>query len=294
MRRFPDALSAALQAGATTFCNGWRITRRDGHVQGFTDHDRDLVIDGVTFHAASGISASESTLAAGLAVTGMEVSGALSGETLEEAALAAGLYDGALLDFLLIDWQAPETHVLLRRGTLGEVRRQGLSFTAELRGLADGLNQTRGRVFSALCDADLGDARCGIVLSDGHTASGVIAAMGADNRLVVSGPGAAAGSYTRGRFRLSGGAGAGFACEVKAHVMDAAGVVLDLWQALPEGVVAGDAFEVTAGCDKQFATCRDRFANARNFRGCPHMPGNDFVFSVAALGEAAYDGGTLA
>ncbi|MDX5493645.1 MAG: phage BR0599 family protein, partial [Alphaproteobacteria bacterium] len=35
--------------------------------------------------------------------------------------------------------------------------------------------------------------------------------------------------------------------------------------------------------DKQFTTCRDRFANAVNFRGFPHMPGNDFV--MASAGE---------
>ena len=39
----------------------------------------------------------------------------------------------------------------------------------------------------------------------------------------------------------------------------------------------GDTFTVTAGCDKQFATCQAKFANAVNFRGFPHMPGNDFI-----------------
>ena len=42
------------------------------------------------------------------------------------------------------------------------------------------------------------------------------------------------------------------------------------------------AVTLTAGCDKQFATCRDRFGNADNFRGFPHMPGRDFVFSFAS------------
>lgn len=32
-------------------------------------------------------------------------------------------------------------------------------------------------------------------------------------------------------------------------------------------------------CDKRFATCRDVFANQDNFRGFPHMPGNDAVIS---------------
>ena len=54
---------------------------------------------------------------------------------------------------------------------------------------------------------------------------------------------------------------------------------------MPEPIAAGDTFNVTAGCDKRFATCRDRFDNAVNFRGFPHIPGNDFVISYAGSGE---------
>ena len=31
------------------------------------------------------------------------------------------------------------------------------------------------------------------------------------------------------------------------------------------------------GCDRRLATCRDRFANAVNFRGEAHLPGNDLL-----------------
>ena len=55
----------------------------------------------------------------------------------------------------------------------------------------------------------------------------------------------------------------------------------------------GDTFIVTAGCDKRFATCRDRFDNAVNFRGFPHIPGNDFVVSYPVQGEPGNNGGSL-
>lgn len=45
------------------------------------------------------------------------------------------------------------------------------------------------------------------------------------------------------------------------------------------------AGSITAGCDKQFATCQAKFANAVNFRGFPHMPGNDYILAVARPGE---------
>lgn len=43
------------------------------------------------------------------------------------------------------------------------------------------------------------------------------------------------------------------------------------------GVDAPNASQ--AACDKRYATCRDVFDNTSNFRGFPHMPGNDSVIS---------------
>jgi uncharacterized phage protein (TIGR02218 family) len=40
---------------------------------------------------------------------------------------------------------------------------------------------------------------------------------------------------------------------------------------------AGVRVRLTEGCDKRFETCRVRFANSVNFRGEPHLPGNDLL-----------------
>ena len=51
----------------------------------------------------------------------------------------------------------------------------------------------------------------------------------------------------------------------------------------PAGYISGgDSFRIVAGCNKQFSTCRAKFANTPNFRGFPHVPGNDFMLSVAS------------
>jgi uncharacterized phage protein (TIGR02218 family) len=42
-------------------------------------------------------------------------------------------------------------------------------------------------------------------------------------------------------------------------------------------VVPGCTVELREGCDKRFQTCVSRFANAANFRGEPHLPGNDLL-----------------
>lgn len=295
MRDLPPGLAAHLSSGATTLCHGWRLTRRDGVVLGFTDHDRELLVDGTPLLAASGIEGSESALAQGLAVTGAELAGALSADALSEADLAAGLYDGAVVDLLLVNWADPTMFVLLRRGVLGEVRSADGAFTAEIRSLCDGLNETRGRLYSARCDADLGDARCGIDLDDpAYSAAGTVTSVDGALRLTIAGLSAfAEGAFARGRLAFTSGANQGFATEVKSHRIEAGAAVLRLWQRPPDEVVPGDGVTVTAGCDKQFATCRDRFANALNFQGFPHMPGNDFVITVAVPGEGGYDGTLL-
>ena len=68
MRSIPAALQDKLDGGVTTLCRCWLITRNDGVTQGFTDHDADIVIDGVTCRAGSGLDASEATQNFGTAV----------------------------------------------------------------------------------------------------------------------------------------------------------------------------------------------------------------------------------
>lgn len=50
--------------------------------------------------------------------------------------------------------------------------------------------------------------------------------------------------------------------------------------------VAHDHPEFALGCDRSLATCRDRFGNVANFRGFPHIPGNDFVLRYPRQGDA--------
>lgn len=295
MRSIPPPLQAKLDSGVTTLCRCWRITRRDAVVLGFTDHDEDVVLDGLTCRAGTGLTASEATAQLGLAVTGSEISGALSDDALTEADLAAGRYDAAAIEVLLVDWTEPSLFVLLGSGMLGEVRREGQAFAAEMRGLADRLNQESGRLYTAACAADLGDSRCTIELSDpAYLGAGAIAALSGTSSFSASGlDGFADNWFTAGKLTFTGGANAGLAVEVKSHRALTGGAAFDLWQAMPEPLGPGDPFSVTAGCDKRFATCRDRFNNVVNFRGFPQIPGNDFVVRYAVSGEPGNDGKSL-
>ena len=259
----------------------------DGVVLGFTDHDRDLVIEGVVHRAGSGLTARVLQQGTGLAVDNTEAVGALSDAAISEADLAAGRYDAAEVRIWLVNWADVAQRVLMRRGNVGEVTRSAIGFTAEIRGLAHRLAQPEGRVFQFGCDAALGDARCGVDLaSPAYRGAGTVIAAYEPRRFLAGGLDGFAEGWFAGGLLHAGGRTA----EVKAHRAAAGGSVIELWQALPSPLAVGDGFEITAGCDGQFATCRAKFANPVNFRGFPHMPGNDFVTYYPAAGDAGNDG----
>lgn len=291
MRTIPSALQTKLDSGVTTLCRCWLITRSDAVRQGFTDHDEDVVLGDVTCRAGTGLSGSEATQKFGLAVDSSELSGALADDSLNEADLAAGRYDAAAVELWQVDWSEPGLRVLLAKGTLGEVKREGSAFTAEVRGLSERLAQDSGRLYAATCSADLGDARCKIDLtSTVYRGSGAVVAVSAASAFTASGVDSFNdGWFTAGKLSFTSGANAGLSVEVKSHRKNGA-VTFELWQAMSEPIAPGDEFTVTAGCDKRFQTCHDCFNNVVNFRGFPHIPGNDFVISYPVPGAPGNDG----
>ena len=291
MKNLSADLQTHLNSGATTLCWCWKIVRNDGVVQGFTDLDANVTFDGVTYEAASGFTASEVQSSLGLAVDNLMVTGALNSATINESDLAAGLYDDASIEIWRVNWNAPDQRVLMRKGSLGEVQRGRTGFQAEVRGLAHILNQPAGRAFGYSCDADLGDARCTVVLA-AFTGLGIVASVADNRRLTVTGMESYADSwFTNGKLTFTSGANEGRAMEVKRHGVSSLGASIELWQPMSETIAVSDTFAITAGCDKQFKTCKAKFDNAANFRGFPYMPGNDAIISVASQSQAL-DGGS--
>ncbi len=292
MRNISPGLAVHLAGGATTLCNCWRIARRDGVVQGFTDHDEDLRFDDTLFRAGTGFEGTEIEQRFGLAATGSELHGALADDSIAEGDLLSGKYDNARVEVFLVDWSNVEHRLLQRSGHIGEIRREGAAFAVEIRGLAQALDQEHGRIFAASCDANLGDARCKIDLANpAFRAEGTIEAVAGAALFVASGCEAFAPDwFSRGRLIWTSGANEGLRVEVKEHRREDGTVTFSLWQTPPNPMQEGDAFVVTAGCDKRFETCRAKFANTLNFRGFPHLPGNDFVVRYAVPGEPGHDG----
>lgn len=294
MRVIPDALAAHLAGDATTLCTCWRVIRTDQVVLGFTDHDRDLSLLGTQFHAASGFSASDAEAQTGLAAPSSEVAGAFSSDVISEADLIAGRYDGARIEVYRVNWQDPSQYLLLKVQEMGEVKRQTGQFTAELRSFTAKLNQEQGRTFGRRCDASLGDARCGVNMNvPGRRVSATVVTMESGDRITVSGiEGYGDDHFRYGRLNVASGAEKGVVADIETSRASAGTTILSLWLPLDVALAVGDRLTLSIGCDKSFATCRDVFANAANFRGFPHMPGSDFAYSYVS-GQVAHDGSPL-
>ena len=281
MRTLQPALAAHLASGATTLCHCWKLTPVNGPALGFTDHDRPLSFGGVTFEAQAGFEASEMEAKLGLATDNMEAAGALSSTQLDAEKLRTGYFDKAAIEIWRVNWQDVTQRLLLRTGTLGEVTHGTAGFTAEVRGLTEALNVTKGRVFQFACDATVGDTRCKVNLElAAFKANGMVFTQELGRRFSISGLAAFGDSFFQaGTLTWLTGSNTGKVQEVKAHSKSASLVTIELWHQAAYPVAAGDSFTLRAGCDKQFATCRTKFSNGINFRGFPHIPGTDFVMS---------------
>lgn len=292
MSDFSDDFLAHLARDVTTLCHCWTVARADGTVLGFTDHDRALLVDGVACEPQTGMTASEARDAIGLAGDATDIEGALSSDRISEEDIAAGRYDGAVVTTLLVNWREPAQHAVLRTATVGKITRSDGAFRVELNGPAAALERRIGRHFRKTCDARLGDTRCGFDLGQaGFRGAGTVAARrGAE--IEVAGLGAfAAGWFSLGELTWTGGSHDGRTARIAAHRKDGARVLLALEDGAGE-VEGGDTFTIVAGCDKRFETCRTKFDNRLNFRGFPHMPGNDAAYAYVTDG-IEFDGGAL-
>jgi len=164
MRTIPTELAARIESGAAGLCHAWLLRRADGAELGFTDHDRDLTVEGVTCRAASGWTAGAAEGAVGFSAGAATVAGGLDDTAITEAEVEAGLYDGATVALWRVDWERPDLRVRLWTATLARIRREGVAFTAELEGPLAKLERVVGRTYGRDCDAVLGDGRCRIEL----------------------------------------------------------------------------------------------------------------------------------
>lgn len=249
------------------FC--WRIERSDGAGIALTSHDSAILHDGIAYRSDPGVMPSAVTRKLGMEPHSGEVAGALSSAALTEADLAIGRWDGARIELTAVDWEASSEAKRLLGGELGEVSVSGESFSAELRGAASKLSDAVCPKTSPECRATFGDKSCRVDLAGRTVRARVLAYDGVELRL----DGQFDDRFLFGRLRYLSGAN----CGAMSVILAVDGDMVRVRDLPRADVIPGCTVELREGCDKRFQTCVSRFANAVNFRGEPHLPGNDLL-----------------
>lgn len=286
-RPVPSPLLTALTQGTVLAGECLVLVATDGTTVGFTSLDEahvlDLSADGgpASVSCDQGMVLSAITLAVGLDSSFAEVQGPI-GPVITEAQVNGGKWDSAE-GWLVRVSPGVAGHAPVLRGKVREPRVEGVRFVFQIRNQADALNQPIGRTITAYCDADFGDARCGVALVPvAATVTGVTDAM----RLTVSYSGTYAdGWFNFGKLTFTSGALDGVTSEnIFAWDATVAGTgTLVLFEDLPALPAIGDTLDLFRGCSKirkaddpAVPTCLT-YDNVVNFRGFPDVPGTDQV-----------------
>lgn len=249
------------------FC--WCLERRDGAGLALTSHDQQLTLDGIGYEPAPGMTPAAIRSEIGLDPKSSEATGSLSCTAISETDIAAGRWDGSALKLSAADWTVPsETHALLE-GELGEVSTRDGSFEAELKGAAARLERPICPLTSPTCRAELGDPKCQVDMAGRRMRATVTGAAAH----IVTVDCSVDERFRFGELKYLAGSANG----ERRTILGVDGQQLHLRSAPAGEVAVGTAVELVEGCDKLLATCSARFANAANFRGEPHLPGNDLL-----------------
>ena len=180
------------------------------------------------------------------------------------------------------------------RGTIGELRRTGGAFHAELRGLTEALNRPLGRIYQKPCTAVLGDGNCKFdVTQPGYRFEGVVQRVTKGRVFELDDlSGFEEAWFQRGRLDILDGPSEGLWGMIKRDVFEDGVRRIELWEPIRGAIEAGHKLRLTAGCDKRFETCRLKFNNLLNFQGFPDLPGDDWVMAYPSNG-GANSGGSL-
>jgi uncharacterized phage protein (TIGR02218 family) len=273
-------LAERLSGEVTSVALCWRLVRADGAVLGFTSHDSDLGVAGVTYRARPGMTPSGVSQSCDLRTDSMDVEGVLSADSISALDLESGRWSGAAVRLFACDWTSPDAgSITLMQGTIGDVSRpfpdRNGPFTAELLSDVRRIELAVPLRVSPMCRAELGDGRCGVDI-EGRRRQ-VLVESGEGHRLVLGAPLLDGDLFSGGRIRFLDGVLAG----LDWRIATLTGGDLALEEPLPVGPLASGRAWIQEGCDKRFRTCAERFQNALAFDGEPHVPGVDALLRYA-------------
>ncbi len=243
---------------------------------GFTNTD-EIIIDDVSYRANTVLNISGVETTNNFSVDNLDITGVLDSPDLKEHEILSGKYDFAEIEVFTTSLTDTTQKTIQRRGWLGEITLRGTQFVAEIRGLTQKLQCSIGDLYGPTCRATFGDNRCKAKLAD-YTFKGTVDVVSGRQMFTATGyhMNQEAGYFTGGKIVWLTGANAGLSMEIKEFENRRFILVMNM----PHPIKESDTFNAVAGCDKAFTTCCNKFKNAVNFRGEPHVPGVDIMLAT--------------
>jgi len=285
------ALAAHQAKETTSLTQCLRVERTDGLVVGVNMTSRSFDYLGETYSAREGVSPAAIESQADGAVQNTEVGGFLSEDFATEEEIVGGLWDNAFVTLFELNYRDLSMGDMpLMSGWLGQVSAGRTMFNAELRSLAQALQQPIGDVYQPMCRAKLGDATCKVDIEALRVTS-TLTAVATRRTFTDSTRAEASDWFGAGVFRVLAGPYTGMEMEVHAFI----GGVFTLALPLPFDPTVGMAYSAIPGCRKRhergglfpagISDCKDKFNNVINFQGewPAGFPGNNRILGLGSM-----------
>lgn len=258
----------------------WTITRKDGVVFRFTDHDQELsFLEETYLPGASSLSASARQKLEGTDAQNLDVKGAITSDSITEADLRAGKYREAVVQEFVVDWRFPWAGKFITCSyRIEETQRTGDAWTAKLAGFKIYLQQTVGDTYSKECRwKEFGGPFCGLDLAPLTQSSKTVSAVVKSRKIFNTDLIGEDGLFDDGKITWTSGSNAGLVSEIKSFESVSGRVELQL--PTPGDIEDSDEFTAVPGCDRLEDTCR-AYGNFNRFGGFVFIPGNDALYST--------------
>lgn len=274
-RSTQQALLDHFKSNVTTLAMCIKITRKDGEVYAYTNHDTEIEFNGIVYKPGLAGRDSAFSHSADASVSNMEIQAYLESDEITRGELYVGLFDGATVEVFVINYTDPtQGELKVMKGEFGEVQLKDEQAQVEFRSLAQYLQQNLGRTYTNKCDVEkLGDSRCGVDLST-YAAVYTVQEIKEERHVFVIDGSESNEWYKYGEVVWESDTNnAGLSMEIKTEHNGE----MSLLFAMPYDIQVGDTLVAYPGCDRAKETCKEKFDNVVNFRGFDMIPGRDSV-----------------
>lgn len=277
MKNISSGLRAAIDAGE--ICYLYEIAAQDGTTRRFTDHDNTLVVGGNTYTPSAGVGRIKMKTTNNAEVSNQEVAATIL--DMPEDELKGGKWDSSKIEVAICSWKTPgEGKLVVFKGEIGVIQWTDEGFRADIQNYLRNLGRNIGNIVTANCRHALfsqdGPGRVGYCGVDQavYTSTGTITDILSQRlKFKISNTGRPSEWASSGTIKFTSGILNGLTYEVKIHSVDGGllGESIELYLPTLTNVTVGTTFELYAGCDKRLTTCKEKFGNAANFGGFPHL-----------------------